>query len=147
VKMEDFDVITEKKMFFGGVCINQKINFNNTSIEELMELEDIDQDMAKDIVDFARDTTITDNYDLLELESIDINTLNNWNLFIDDMRVNINFINENDLKKVKGVGKTLASKIINKKQEIGSFTNINQLKEIENLKKDTFENIKLRFKI
>jgi len=145
--MEDYDVATEKKIFFGGACISQKINFNNASIKELMGLEDIDSDMAKDIVDFARDTTITDNYDLLELESIDINTLNNWNLVIDDMRVNINFINENDLKKVKGVGKILASKIIKKKQEIGSYTNINQLKEIENLKKETFENIKLRFKI
>jgi len=145
--MEDFDMATEKRIYFGGKCINHKINFNNASINDLMGLEDIDQDMANDILDFARDTTITDNYDLLELESIDINTLNNWNLVIDDMRVNINFINENDLKKVKGVGKILASKILKKKQDLGSYTNINQLKEIENLKKDTFENIKLRFKI
>jgi len=141
------EVIIDKEMFFGGSQVNYKINFNKASIKEIMGLEDVDKDTANDIYNFARDTTITDNYDLLELESIDINMLNNWNLLIDDMRVNINFINEDDLKKVKGVGKVLAKKILQKKDELGSFTNINQLKQIENLKKETFENIKLRFKI
>ncbi|OUR71432.1 hypothetical protein A9Q76_05640 [Arcobacter sp. 31_11_sub10_T18] len=145
--MGNADVVTDKKMFFGGSRINYKINFNKASIKEIMGLEDVDKETANDIYNFARDTTITDNYDLLELESIDINMLNNWNLLIDDMRVNINYINEDDLKKVKGVGKILAKKIIQKKEELGTFTSINQLKQIENLKKETFENIKLRFNI
>ncbi len=102
--MGNADVVTDKKMFFGGSRINYKINFNKASIKEIMGLEDVDKETANDIYNFARDTTITDNYDLLELESIDINMLNNWNLLIDDMRVNINYINEDDLKKVKGVG-------------------------------------------
>ena len=145
--MGNMEISRDNNIFFGGECINCKINFNNASLNEIMSLDNIDKETAHDIFNFARDTIITDNYDLLELESIDINMLNSWNLLIDDMRVNINYLNENDLKKIKGIGKILAQKIILKKEELGSFTNINQLKQIENLKKDTFENIKLRFKI
>jgi len=132
---------------FKGSCVNGKINLNCASIQDIMALDNIDVQTAHDIIDFAKDTVITDNHDLLELESVDTNMLSSWNMFIDDMRVNLNQINEINLQKVKGIGKILAKKILAKKNEIGSFTNINQLRDIDNLKKETFENIKLRFKL
>jgi len=137
----------EENNTFEGTCVNHKINFNSASLKDIMSLKNIDKQTAADIFDFAKDTTITDNYDLLELESIDINMLDNWTNVIEDMRININYTSEKDLQKVKGVGKKLARKIFLKKEDLGSFKNINQLKQIEDLNKNTFENIKLRFKI
>ena len=133
--------------YFKGVRINCKINLNHATIDDIMKLKDIDEDTANDIIDFAKDTTITDNYDLLELESIDMPMLSSWNKFIADMRININHVDISSLQKVKGVSKKLAQKILTKKEELGLYTNINQLKQIDTLKKETFENIKLRFKI
>jgi len=132
---------------FKGSYINGKINLNSASIQDIMSLDNIDTQIAHDILDFAKDTVITDTHDLLELESIDTNMLSSWNILIGDMRVNLNQINEINLQKVKGIGKILAKKILAKKNELGSFTNINQLRDIDNLKKEAFENIKLRFKL
>ena len=132
---------------FKGSCIKNKINLNHASLKEIMRLKDIDEMIAHDIIDFAKDTTITDNFDLLELESIDVSMLNSWNSFISDMRININHVDKNILQKVKGINKNLAEKIIVKRERLGLYTNINQLKQIDTLKKEAFDNIKLRFKI
>jgi len=139
--------VDNENNIFKGTCIKTKINLNNASLKDIMKLKNIDKDIANDILDFAKDTTITDNYDLLELESIDVFMLSNWNTFIADMRININHVDKNALQKVKGVSKKLADKILIKKEDLGFYTNLNQLKQIEGLKKETFENIKLRFKI
>ncbi len=141
-------ITDSKNDIFKGVLINKnKINLNNASLNDIMRLKDIDEEIANDIIDFAKDTTITDNFDLLELESVNLPMLNSWNKFISDMRININHVNINALQKVKGVSKKLAQKILDKKDDLGFYTNLNQLKLIDGLKKDTFENIKLRFKI
>ena len=140
-------IVTKDKDFFEGVKINNKINLNNATLKDIMKLKDIDEDIANDIIDFAKDTTITDNYDLLELESIDLSMITSWNNFISDMRINLNHVDMKALQKVKGMNKKLAQIILSKREDLGSYANINQLKQIPNLKKDTFENIKLRFKL
>lgn len=132
---------------FKGTLINGKINLNHASLKDVMKLKDIDEDIANDIIQFAKDTTITDNFDLLELESINISMLTSWNDFITDMRININYIDEHALEKVKGVSRKMAQTILSRRDELGQYSNINQLKQISTLKKDAFENIKLRFKI
>jgi competence ComEA-like helix-hairpin-helix protein len=144
--MVGLQINQDENSMFTGMCINSgKINFNTASFNDIMNLKNVNKYIANDILDFAKDTTITDDFDLLELESIDIDMLKSWHTFIDDMRIDINYINEEELMKVKGVGEKLAKKIMQKKEELGQFSNLKQLKEIENLKKDTFENLKLRF--
>lgn len=139
-------MINEHNLFKGRL-INSKINLNHSSLKDVMKLKNIDEDIANDIIQFAKDTTITDNYDLLELESINVSMLTSWNDFITDMRININYVDEHALEKVKGVSKNLAQTILSKREELGQYSNINQLKQISILNKDAFENIKLRFTI
>lgn len=131
---------------FQGNCLklNCKINFNSASLMDIMKLPNIDEQIANDIYEFAKDTMITDSYDLLELQSIDTYLLNSWKQKIDDMRIDLNSVDESKLQKVKDVGKKLAKKIIDRKKQFGTFTSINQLKAIEGIDNFLFNKLKSR---
>lgn len=57
-------------------------------------------------------------------------------------KVNINTATEQELVKVKGIGKTLASRIIKHREIIGEFVAIEELMDVEGIGASVFENIK-----
>ena len=134
---------------FEGIRIyqNSRINLNSASLVDMMKLPDIDKETANDIINFAKDTVITDSFDLLELESIDTYLLHSWNQKICDMRVDLNRIDEIKLQKVKDVGKKLAKKIMEKKRVFGHFSSISQLKLVEGINSATLDKLKSRVKV
>lgn len=127
--------------------LHSKINFNCASVTDIMKLPNMDEQTANDIYEFAKDTIITDSCDLLELQSIDAYLLNTWNQRIDDMRINLNNIDETKLQKVKDIGKKLAKQIEERKKQIGAFTSIHQLKTIEGIDNFIFDRLKSRIVI
>jgi competence protein ComEA len=50
-------------------------------------------------------------------------------------------------KKIKGIGPKLANVILAAREEVGTFKHINELRKIEGIGKNKFDQIKLRFKI
>lgn len=135
--------ISEKEKIFE---IN-KINFNNATLTDLMSLYGMEEDLALQIQEYLQDNIITDSSDLLELEAIDEQMLKSWDRNIDDMRVDINRIDKDNLKKIKGIGKKLAKIISEYRDANGYFKNIDELKDIEGIGKNKFTQLKSRLKI
>jgi len=124
-----------------------KINFNNATLTDLMTLYGMEEDLALQIQEYLQDNIITDSSDLLELEAIDEQMLKSWDRNIDDMRVDINRIDKENLKKIKGIGKKLAKIISEYRDANGYFKNIDELKDIEGIGKNKFAQLKSRLKI
>lgn len=59
----------------------------------------MEDDLAFEIEEYLKHNIITDITDLLEIESIDENMIKTWDSYIDDMRVDINKVNIDTLKK------------------------------------------------
>ncbi|MAD41563.1 MAG: alpha-L-glutamate ligase [Arcobacter sp.] len=124
-----------------------KINLNYASLTDLMTLHAMEEELAIEIMEFKENNTITDASDLLELESIDEQMIKTWNENVADMRVDINNADENTLKKIKGIGAKLARIILEFKEKIEEFKDLDQLKDIEGIGKSKFTQLKSRLKI
>lgn len=142
IQLEDNKIYTKEKIFE----IN-KINFNNATLTDLMTLYGMEEDLALQIQEYLQDNIITDSSDLLELEAIDEQMLKSWDRNIDDMRVDINRIDKDNLRKIKGIGKKLAKIISDYREEHGYFKSIDELKNIEGIGKNKFAQLKSRLKI
>ena len=142
IQLEDNKIYTKEKIFE----IN-KINFNNATLTDLMTLYGMEEDLALQIQEYLQDNIITDSSDLLELEAIDEQMLKSWDRNIDDMRVDINRIDKENLRKIKGIGKKLAKTISDYREENGYFKNIEDLKNIDGIGKNKFAQLKSRLKI
>ena len=70
-----------------------------------------------------------------------------WDENVADMRVDINAADENTLKNIKGIGAKLAKIILDFKEKVENFTDLDQLKDIEGIGKSKFNQLKSRLKI
>ncbi len=138
-RIEDLSVDIDKQ--------TPKIDFNKATLTELMSLYGMEENLAIEIKDYLKDNIITDSSDLLELESIDEQILKCWDENIDDMRVDINCVSKENLKKIKGIGNKLAKIIFEHRKKNGSFKSIEELKDIEGIGKNKFAQLKSRFKV
>lgn len=142
VKLEDIqtkDITSEAQI--------SKINFNKATLTDLMTLHGMEEDLATEIQDYLENNVVTDSSDLLELESIDEQMLETWDENIDDMRIDINEVDEPILKKIKGIGAKLAKIILEFKEQNNGFKHLDQLEEIEGIGKNKLTQLKSRFKI
>ncbi len=125
----------------------QKIDFNTASITEIMSLHGMQEELAIEIQEYLKDTVVTDATDLLELESIDEQLLKVWDDKVEDMRVNVNDVNLETLKMIKGIGIKLAKEIIDFRDTLNGFSNLEELKQIDGIGKNKFAQLKSRLKI
>jgi competence ComEA-like helix-hairpin-helix protein len=137
------DMQNSKKAYFDMI----KINFNDASLTDLMSLYGMEEELAIEIKEYLNDNIITDSSDLLELEAIDEQMLKAWDEKIDDMRININSASKDVLKKIKGIGPKLAKIILEFRDKNGEFKSLDELKKVEGIGKNKFNQLKLRFKI
>jgi competence ComEA-like helix-hairpin-helix protein len=112
-----------------------------------MTLYAMQEELAIEIHEYIQENIITDSTDLLELESVDEHMLKCWDKNLDDMRVDINSVEEYELIKIKGIGKKLAKLIIKYKKELNGFKSIEELEQIEGIGKNKLVQLKSRFKI
>ena len=128
-------------------CEMKKINFNTATLTDLMTLHGMEEELALEIQDYAKENIVTDSSDLLEIESVDEQVLKTWDNEVDDMRIDINKADGAILKKIKGIGAKIAKIILKHKDKNGEFTDIDQLKEIDGIGKNKFAQLKSRLKI
>ena len=124
-----------------------KINFNTASLTQIMTLHGMEEELALEIQEYLLDNVVTDSSDLLELESVDETLLKVWDDNIDDMRVDINDADEDTLKKIKGIGSKLAKIILEFKEKVKEFSDLDQLKELDGIGKNKLAQLKSRLKI
>lgn len=128
------------------ICFT-KINLNTASLTDIMTLHAMEDDLAIEIHGHLKENIITDESDLLDLESIDQIMIDTWSENLDDMRFDINKCDEHSLKKIKGIGAKLAKIILEAKSKHGEFKSISELKELEGIGKNKYSELKSRFKI
>ncbi|PLY11448.1 MAG: alpha-L-glutamate ligase [Arcobacter sp.] len=125
----------------------KKINLNEATLTDLMSLYGMEEDLAFEIKEYLDENIITDSSDLLEIESIDKQMLKSWDQTIGDMRVDINSASKEILKKIKGIGPKLAKVILDYKEKVTSIKDIEELKEIDGIGKNKFNQLKSRLKV
>ncbi|MGB5794051.1 helix-hairpin-helix domain-containing protein [Poseidonibacter sp.] len=126
--------------------IINKINFNTATLTDILTLHGMEDELALEIYEYAKENIITDISDLFDLESVDAHMTSVWTESIDDMRIDINSADEVTLKKIKGIGSKLANIILDYRED-NEFVNIEQLKEIEGIGANKFAQLKSRLKI
>lgn len=57
-------------------------------------------------------------------------------------RLNINTATKEELMSIDGIGETIASRILTKREELGSFKIIEQITEVDGIGQKTFDKIK-----
>lgn len=128
-------------------CMVRKINLNGASLTDIMTLHAMEEELAIEIYEYVQKNIITDSSDLLELESIEEQMLSTWNEDLDDMRFDINQIDITSLESIKGIGAKLARIILEAKENIGTVTSMDELKNINGIGKQKFAELKARFKV
>ena len=128
-------------------CTVEKINLNKATLTDLMTLHAMEEELAIEISEYTMLNTITDSSDLLDLESIDEQMIKTWDENLADMRVDINCTDLETLKNIKGISDKLAQNILDTKADLGEFSSIEELKDINGIGKSKFIQIKARFKI
>ena len=58
------------------------------------------------------------------------------------MQININTANETELKKIPGIGETIATRIIEYRKENGKFNTIEDIKKVSGIGTSKYNNIK-----
>ena len=128
-------------------CTMRMIDLNKATLTDIMTLHAMEEELAIEISEYAKSNMITDVSDLLDLESIDEQMIETWSEDLNDMRCDINQVNIDVLKSIKGISGKLAKTILAAKEKIEKFSSIDQLKEINGIGKSKFLELKARFKI
>ena len=118
-----------------------EISLENVTLTELMTLHGMDEDIAVEVIRYIHSHDIQSLDELLELEGIDKQTLKVW---AEDLhsKVDVNKAGEKTLSKIKAIGKKLAEKIVQFREENGPFKKLEDLLQIKGLGKKKLEKIK-----
>jgi len=127
----------------------QKTNINSVSLNDL-EAQNFDTKKAQRIINF-RDkiggfTNWTQVEKIFEIKEDELDWFKN-NTFIEIKTIDINTATEEEWIELKGIGETLAKRIVKYRDKIGSFYSIQQLNEVYGIKPEVLESITPQLKI
>lgn len=127
----------------------QKTNINSVSLNDL-ETQNFDTKKAQRIINF-RDkiggfTNWTQLEKIFEIKDNELDWFKN-NTYIEIKTIDINTATEEELIELKGIGETLAKRIVKYRDKIGGFYSIQQLKEVYGIKPEVLESITSQLKI
>lgn len=127
----------------------QKTNINSVSLNDL-EAQNFDTKKAQRIINF-RDkiggfTNWTQVEKIFEIKEDELDWFKN-NTFIELKTIDINTATEEEWIELKGIGETLAKRIVKYRDKIGAFYSIQQLKEVYGIKPEVLESITPQLKI
>ena len=91
-------------------------------------------DRVNDIKDAVPQSSQTEAAKTAEQEDKELNDIQD--------KININTATESELQSLDGIGEKLAKRIIDKRESIGGYTDVEQLLEVEGIGDKIFEQIK-----
>ena len=91
-------------------------------------------DRVDDIKEAVPQTAQTENSKTAEQEDEELKSIQD--------KINLNVATESELRSIDGIGEKLAKRIIDKRENIGGYTSVEQLLEIEGIGENIFDKIK-----
>jgi competence protein ComEA len=129
--------------------LNNKLNVNLITLNDL-ETQNFDNKKAQRILNYRDKIGGFTNWAQIEkIFEIKADELE-WfkkNTFIETKTININTATEEEWIELKGIGETLAKRIVKYRDKIGGFYSTEQLQEVYGIKPEVLENIKAQLKI
>lgn len=134
-ELESGSIVRDLILISGGLTENGDL-FNINQARELKNGECIIV-MSKDEISKLKNNNAT------EFFQVD----NNLNIDNEDDLININNASKDELKKLNGIGDTLAESIISYREENGGFNTIDDIKNVSRIGNKTFEKFKDKIKV
>ena len=125
---------------------DSELSLEDVTLTELMTLHGMEEDLAVEVLKFIKTHQIESLDELMQIEGIDAQTLKVW---AEDLksRVNVNEASQKTLSKIKAIGKKLAEKIVEYRDEHGDFKSFDDLLNVKGLGKKKLEKIKKFIKL
>lgn len=144
--------IIEKTYYFNENESKNKLNLNRTDLASIKNIPCLSAPLAKRIFEYISEKgQINDLSELLEVKGMTKKKLKQLDLYATVFgghagsaawgdKVNLNFTNEEELKKLPGLSSNLALKIINFRNSNGGFHSVDELYEIPGLSRKIIDN-------
>lgn len=143
-------------LIFGAISLIKKDLYTNSRVEKYLNIEIIGEVLKPITLKIVQGTTFSDILDEIELtDDADISNIslnevlyNNQVISIrkkedkDTNLISINSATYEELIKLKGIGSTLAKRIIEYRESNGSFRNLDELKNVSGIGNSKYEKIK-----
>jgi len=120
---------------------DSELSLEDVTLTELMTLHGMEEEIAVEVIRYIRSHDMKSLDDLLELEGIDKQTLKVWGEAL-HAKTDINRASVKQLGKIKAIGKKLAEKIVEFREEKGPLQKLEELLHIKGLGKKKLEKIK-----
>ena len=125
---------------------DSKISLENTTLTELMTLHGMEEEIAVEVIEYIQSHDIKSIDELLEVEGIDKQTLKIWAKDLNS-KVDVNRASINALSKIKSIGKKLAKKIVEFRDEHGPFKTLEDMLKIKGIGKKKLDKIRNQISI
>lgn len=133
-ELESGSIVRDLILISGGLTENGDL-FNINQARELKN--------GECIIVMSKDEILKLKNNINELLDVD----NNLNIDNKDNLININNASKDELKKLNGIGDTLAESIISYREENGGFNTIEDIKNVSRIGNKTFEKFKDKIKV
>lgn len=130
---------------------NGLIDINVATVEDLMQVDGIGETTAQNIVAYREKIgKYTFIEQLLDVENVGEKKLEGWKQYLSvgsavvstttsgPLRIHLNSATKEDLMRIKGIGERMAQDIIKHREEIGGFTDLRQLMDIDGIGEKRF---------
>lgn len=153
-------VPTESTESTTATTVAGKVDLNQATVEDLMQIDGIGEKTAQKIIAYR---SLIGQYtfieQLLDVEGIGEKKLEGWKHYLTveggattststtALKINLNTATKSELMQVDGIGEQTALKIVAYREQHGAFTTVEQLKEIDGIGEKKFEAWKTYFVI
>ena len=144
--------VTEPSVTTTTTAAEYRIDLNTATVDDLMQVDGIGEKTAKKIIAYRNKIgKFTFIEQLLDVEGVGDKKLENWKNYLTVegdgkttstfamSMINLNTATKEDLMRIDGIGEQTALKIIAHRAEIGGFTSLEQLMDVDGVGEKKFD--------